>query len=205
MTAARHLEFLFEEPSMESVLPGLLPQILRKGCSFEFRAFQGNRNILKNINNILYNYRCRLPTDRRLVVVLDRDDAYPERKTRPERAAADTDPHTRSQARGELRQMFDRIVIEELETWYFGDREAVRRDHPRIAPNIAKQARHRNPDAIRDGTWDAFARITQNQRYFQTGLGKIKAARTVALNIKPAHTPSRSFTAFHDALTGVTA
>lgn len=98
--------------------------------------------------------------------------------------------------------MSDSIVIKELEAWYFGGWEAVHKAHPRIAPNVPKQARHGNPDAIRGGTWEAFARMMKNQRYFQTRLGRIKAARTIAPDIGPAHNLSRSFSVFHDTLPG---
>lgn len=41
MTAARHLEFLVEEPSMETFLKGLLPRLLPEGCTFGIHPFQG--------------------------------------------------------------------------------------------------------------------------------------------------------------------
>ena len=101
--------------------------------------------------------------------------------------------------------MFNRIVIEALEAWYFGGWEAVGQSHPRIAPNVPQQARYGNPNVVQGGTWEAFVRIMQNQRYFQTRLGKIEAALAIAPNIDPAHSLSRRFTVFHDASAGVTA
>ena len=101
--------------------------------------------------------------------------------------------------------MSDSIAVKELEAWYFGVWEAVHQAHPRIASNVPKRAHHGNPDAIRGGTWEAFARMMKNHRCFRNGLGRIEAVRTTTPNIEPAHNLSRSFSVFHDALAGVTA
>ena len=206
MTAAQHLEFLLEEPSMETFLQGLLPRILPKGCTFNCHVFQGKQDLLRKLESRLRGYKYWLPADRRLVVVLDRDDDDCHAlKRRLERAAVDTNLLTRSQARGEPWQVVNRIAIEELEAWYFGDWEAVRQAYPHVAPNVPQQARYRDPDAIQGGTWEAFERILKRRGYFQTGLRKIEAARTIAPHIDPARNRSRSFTVFRDALIEATA
>ena len=101
--------------------------------------------------------------------------------------------------------MSDSIAVKELEAWYFGGWEAVHQAHPRIAPNVPKRAHHGNPDAIRGGTWEAFARMMKKHGYSRTRLGKVEAAREIALYIDPARNRSRSFTVFHDALIDATA
>ena len=205
MTAAQHLEFLLEEQSMEVFLKGLLPQILPEGCTFNCHPFQGKQDLLRKLEDRLRGYRYWLSAECRLVVVVDRDnDDCHELKRRLERAAANTDLLTRSQARGEPWQVVNRIAIEELEAWYFGDWEAVRQAYPRVAPNVPKQARYRDPDAIQGGAWEAFERILKRRGYFRTGLGKIEAAQTIAPNIDPARNRSRSFTVFRDALIDAT-
>ena len=204
MTAAAHLELLIEEPSMETFLQGLLPRVLPEGCTFNCHVFQGKRNLLRRLENRLRGYR-NLPAECRLVVVVDRDDDdCHELKRRLERAAADTNLLTRSQARGEPWQVVNRIAIEELEAWYFGDWEAVRQAYPRVASNVPQKTGYRDPDAVRGGTWEAFERILKRRGYFQTGLRKIEAARTIAPHINPARNRSRSFTVFHDALIDAT-
>ena len=206
MTAAQHLEFLLEEPSMETFLRELLPRVLPEGCTFNCHPFQGKQDLLRKLESRLRGYKYWLSADRRLVIVLDRDDDdCHELKMRLERAAADMDLLTRSQARGEPWQVVNRIAIEELEAWYFGDWEAVRQAYPRVAPNVPQQARYRNPDAIQGGAWEAFERILKSRGYFRTGLRKIEAARTIARHIDPARNRSRSFKVFHDALIDATA
>ena len=81
MTAARRLEFLIEEPSMEAFLQELLPRVLPEGCEFEFRVFQGKQDLLRKLEKRLLGYRDWLPAECRLVVAVDRDNddrAYPE-------------------------------------------------------------------------------------------------------------------------------
>ena len=205
MTAAQHLEFLLEERSMEAFLQGLLPRVLPQGCAFEFRVFQGKQDLLRKLENRLRGYG-HLPAECRLVVVVDRDnDDCHALKTRLERAMANAGLLTRSRSRSGSWQVVNRIAIEELEAWYFGDWEAVRQAYPRVAPNVPKQARYRNPDAIRGGAWEAFERILKSRGYFRTGLGKIGAARAIAPNIDPVRNRSRSFKVFHDALIEATA
>ena len=206
MTAARRLEFLVEEPSMEAFLQGLLPRILPEGCEFEFRVFQGKQDLLRKLERRLLGYRHWLPADRRLVVVVDRDDGDCHAlKERLERAAADADLLTRSRARGGPWQVVNRIAIEELEAWYFGDWEAVRQAYPKVPSNTPNQARYRDPDAIQGGTWEAFERLLKKRGHFRDGLRKIEAARAIAPNIDPARNRSRSFAAFRDVLAEATA
>ena len=101
--------------------------------------------------------------------------------------------------------MVNRIAIEELEAWYFGDWKAVCRAYPRVSPNIPNQARYRDPDAIRGGTWEAFERIMKIHGYFRGGLGKVQAASAIVQNIDPARSRSNSFKVFHDAIMEATA
>ena len=205
MTAAAHLEFLLEERSTETFLQELLPRVLPEGCTFNCHVFEGKQDLLRKLESRLRGYKYWLSADRRLVVVLDRDnDDCHALKMRLERAAADTDLLTRSQARGEPWQVVNRIAIEELEAWYFGDWEAVRQAYPGVAPNVPQKAGYRDPDAIRGGAWEAFERILKSRGYFRTGLRKIEAARTIAPHIDPTRNRSPSFRVFHDALIDAT-
>ena len=121
------------------------------------------------------------------------DDDCRALKTQLERAAAAAGLLSRAEARGHPWQVANRIVIEELEAWYFGDWGAVRAAYPRVRPNIPRQARYRDPDAIQGGTWEAFERLLKRHGYFTTGLRKVEAARAVAAHIDPARNSSRSF------------
>jgi hypothetical protein len=100
--------------------------------------------------------------------------------------------------------VINRIVIEELESWYFGDWTAVRTVYPRVAATITSQASYREPDTIKGGTWEAFERVLQKAGYFKGGLRKIEAARAIAPHMDPTRNTSRSFQIFREALLEIT-
>ena len=201
MTAAQRLEFLVEEPSMEAFLRGLLPRLLPEGCAFEIRVFRGKHDLMRQLAIRLRGYRNRLSDEYRIVVMMDCDhDDCRTLKVRLEDAAADSGLRTRSQSGDDRWQVVNRIAVEELEAWYFGDWEAVRGAFPRVSPTVPNQARYRNPDAIRGGTWEAFERILKRHGYFRAGLRKIEAARAIAPQMDPARNRSPSFAVFRDAL-----
>lgn len=96
--------------------------------------------------------------------------------------------------------MVNRIVVEELEAWYFGDWEAVRAQYPRVPATVPQRRGYRDPDAIAGGTWEAFERVLQKHGYFEQGLAKIDAARCLGARIEPERQRSASFQTFHAAL-----
>ena len=190
---------------MEVFLRELLPRILPADCDFEIHPFQGKLDLLGNLENRLRGYAQWLPDDWRILVIVDRDDDdCRQLKQQLEDAASGANLRTRSQAGGRPWQLVNRLVIEELEAWYFGDWEAVRSAYPRVSPTVPNQSRYRNPDSVRGETWEAFERILKRHHYFRTGLRKIEAARTVAAYIDPARSRSPSLTIFHDALVEAT-
>ena len=186
---------------MEAFLDTLLHRLLPEGPTFEIHAFQGKSDLLGKLEERLRAYRRWLPDDWRLVVMVDRDnDDCQSLKERMERLAADSGLRTRSKAGGDNWQLVNRVVIEELEAWYFGDWNAVRAVYPNVSPTVPRQARYRDPDAIADGTWEAFERILQRKGYFKTGLRKVEAARAIAAHLAADQNRSRSFAHFRDAI-----
>lgn len=198
--AAQHLEFLVEEPSMEAFLRSLLPRVLPEGRSFEVHAFQGKSDLLAKLENRLKGYASWLPVDWRLVVVVDRDDDdCMELKQRLESAAQRAGVRSRSSSAAGNWQVVNRIAVEELEAWYFGDWEAVKAAYPRAASNLTQRQGFRDPDGV-VGTWEAFERVMQKQGYFRAGLPKIEAARSIGAFVEASRSRSASFRAFHSAL-----
>jgi hypothetical protein len=135
------------------------------------------------------------------VVLVDRDDDdCEELKDRLERMAREAGLRTRSSARGKPWVVVNRIAIEELEAWYFGDWEAVRAAYPRVPATIPARARYRDPDAIVGGTWEALEQVLQRAGYFEAGLAKIGAARKIGEHMVPETNRSRSFQVLRQAL-----
>ena len=108
---------------------------------------------------------------------------------------------TRSYPHGDHFAVLNRIAIEELEAWYFGDWAAVQAAYPRVPATIPNQAAYRNADAIAGGTWERFERVLQRAGYFKSGLRKIEAAQTIGSKIVPEQNRSHSFQTLRAALT----
>ena len=197
-----HLVLLVEEPSMEAFMRALLPRSLPADSSFEVHAFQGKADLLNKLEARLRGYAKWLPANWRILVVVDRDaDDCSLLKQRMESSAKRAGLVTRSRAGAPAWQVVNRIAIEELEAWYFGDWEAVRTAYPRVSPSVARRRGFRDPDAVTGGTWEAFERVMRDHGYFQQGLQKIAAARAIGASVDAGRSKSASFRAFHTALT----
>lgn len=195
-----HLEVMVEEASMEAALEALLPRILHD-TPFRIHVHQGKKDLLQRLPERLSGYRRWLPPGWQILVIVDRDDEdCVELKQELERIAVQAGFGSRGRSRMSVVRVMNRIAIEELEAWYFGDWEAVRAAYPRVSVNIPSQAGYREPDAIQGGTWEAFERVLQGAGYFKGGLRKIEAARLIAAHMKPERSSSRSFQALREAL-----
>jgi Domain of unknown function (DUF4276) len=94
-------------------------------------------------------------------------------------------------------QIVNRIVIEELEAWFFGDPTALRVAYPGVSETLEAKAPFRDPDAIRGGTWEALLRVLQRAGYYRrAGLPKVTNAALIAQHMDPAQNRSRSFQVF---------
>lgn len=185
---------------MEAFLRGLLPRMLPEDCSFQIHPFQGKQDLLSKLEGRLRGYLAWLPKDRCIVVVVDKDDDdCKQLKQQMEQIARRVGLRTSSTSSSNW-QVANRIVIEELEAWYFGDWDTVRSAYPKVPANVPKQRPYRNPDAIAGGTWEAFERLMQKHGYFKGGLPKIEVARVLGQSIDPARCRSPSFRCFRDAL-----
>ncbi len=199
--AAVHVVMLVEEPSMEVFLRALLPRLLPHDRTLEVHPFQGKSDLLGKIEARLRAYASWLPDDARIVVVVDRDDDdCRDLKRRLEDMAARAGLRTRTRAGPAQWQLVNRIAIEELEAWYFGDWAAVRAAYQRVRAAIPNRASFRDPDAIAGGTWEAFERVMQRHGYFKGGLAKLEAARAIGTHLDPSRSRSRSFQVFWSAL-----
>ena len=191
-----HFEILVEEPSAEAMLRTLLPRFIGS-TTFEVYSYGGKSDLLAKLPSRLRGYADWLPRNWRIVVLVDRDaeDCVALKK----RLVADA-VGAGLVTRGLLR-VVNRIAVEEIEAWYFGDWEAVREAYPKVSASVPTQSRYRDPDAISGGTWEAFEKILQAGGYMRGGLQKIEAARAVAACMEPGRNTSHSFQAFWQAVT----
>jgi hypothetical protein len=199
---AVHLEILVEEPSMEAFLRALLPRVLGELATFEVYPYQGKQDLLGKLDDRLRGYTAWLPRNWRIVVMLDRDDDdCIGLKQTVEQLATKARLRTRAAGSSPCWQVVNRIAIEKLEAWYFGDWDAVRAAYPRVNASIPQKAAFRNADSILGGTWEPFERVLQHAGYFTGGLRKTEVARELGQRVDPTRNTSVSFSAFYQAVT----
>ena len=126
----------------------------------------------------------------------DRQDCE-KLKSKLEAAAIEANLVTKTATRsGRHFQILNRIVVEELEAWFFGDVEALVKAYPRISSTLAEKEKYRDPDAIIGGTWEALERVLQHEGYYLGGLPKIEVARQISQYMNPTRNRSKSFNHF---------
>ncbi|MEK8022127.1 MAG: DUF4276 family protein [Candidatus Parabeggiatoa sp.] len=197
----RHIEFILEEASSEAALQILVPKIIERRATFACHVMGGKKTLLKELPARLRGYSRWLPPDWRIVVLIDRDEqACQALKARLEEVCQQAGLISKSIAEDKQAvQVINRIIIEELEAWFFGDVRALRQAYPRF-PDISQKAAFRNPDKIRGGTWETLERLLQKSGYYKGGLQKIDLAKSITPYMEPVRNTSKSFQSFRQAL-----
>lgn len=197
-----NLEVLVEERSAEHALRVLLPRIV-PNADFEVRVFQGKVDLLKKLPDRLKGYASWITrADTCLVVLVDRDDDdCLKLKADMERVASAAGLLTAAAVPASRRaDVLNRIAVEELEAWFFGDVSALCAAYPRIPASLGQRAKYRDPDAIAGGTWEALERVFQNHGYHLGGLAKVAAATAIVQHMNVDVNCSRSFQLFRDGV-----
>jgi hypothetical protein len=197
-----HIEFLVEEPSAEAALQHIIPKVLGDEFSFDVHPHQGKPDLLSKLPGLLRGYSAWLPEDWRIVVLVDGDDdECHELKSTLDAVAHGAGLFAKSTVRSGRRiQVLNRLAIEELEAWFFGDLDALHAAYPRLSKKLANRQRYRDPDAISGGTWETLERELRRAGYYPGGLPKIAAAREISARMVPEHNRSNSFQVFRRGL-----
>ncbi|WP_080901137.1 DUF4276 family protein, partial [Rhodopseudomonas palustris] len=188
-------------PSMEAFLAEMLPRLLAGRATYTIHAHQGKSDLLKKLGDRLRAYAKWLPESSRIVVVIDRDnsDCF-ALKEKMEQLAKEANLLTRKTSANGNWRVVNRLAIEELEAWFFGEWKAVCTSFPKVSSTIPAQAPYRNPDAVTGGTWEALERVLGNAGYFPGGLRKLELAVAIGKHFDPMSATSPSFLTFRDAL-----
>ena len=196
-----HIKFFLEEPSAEEALKHLIPKILEKDVSYEFHTFQGIDEMLEELPKRLKGEQW-IPDNWRIIVLIDEDRKNcHDLKAFLEKAAHDAGFVTKSSAApNENFQVVNRIAIEELEAWFFGDIEALHAAYPKIPKNLQAKARFRNPDAIKGGTYEALRDLLIEKKYFTGWIPKTTVAQRISQHMEPSRNRSKSFQMFVEGL-----
>jgi hypothetical protein len=196
-----HIVVLVEEPSAEVALNLLLPVIIGDRATFQIRTFNGKADLMQSLERQLRGLSRGIPGARFLVLVDRDDDDCLALKHQLESAASRIRLTTPSSAIGGDVRVVNRIVVEELEAWFFGDAEALRVAYPRVPATLERKARFRDPDNIAGGTWEALLRVLQRAGYYRgISLPKLEVAERVAEHMDPERNRSRSFQTFRTGL-----
>lgn len=193
------MEFFLEEQSAAEFINSLLPRIL-PNANYEIHSFDGKQDLLKKLPDRLKAYSSWESRDHMLVVLVDRDDDDCHAlKGQLEDFAAKAGLKTLSRSPCRF-HVINRIAIEELEAWFFGDVEALHQAYPRIPESLGMKAPFRDPDAIKGGTSKRLEKLLKDTGYHPGGLEKIRAAQEISKFMDPDRNRSKSFQVFRDAL-----
>ncbi len=202
-----HLELLAEEASLALVLDKILPKMIPQEITFKIHDFRGKENLLKNLLNRLKAYKTMIENgyDCKIIVLIDEDrEDCNLLKNKLETLAHNAGLITKTSAKNNQKfQVLNRIIIEELEAWFFGDINAICQAYPRISPNLINQKSFREPDKIKGGTWEALERVLKTAGYHQGGLEKYKAALEISAHMNPTINQSKSFQVFYEGLLAI--
>ena len=196
------IEFFLEEPSAKTALNAILPKILSPDVICNFYVFEGKQDLLKELPGRLKGYSNWLPDDWRIIVLVDEDrEDCRELKVKLERIAHDAGFVTKSNSTpGGDFQVVNRLAVEELEAWFFGDVEALHTAYPRVSKDLHNQAKYRNPDAITGGTYEALERLLIRENYYRRQIHKPTVAQNIAPHMEPDRNRSKSFQVFVEGL-----
>jgi hypothetical protein len=187
-----HIEFLVEEPSMEMALKSIVPKIIDTQHTFQFHNFQDKKKLLKRLPKRMQAYANFLPSDWRIVIVVDRDNDDCK-KLKQKLCMA-----SRVVIKRKGNVVLHRIAIEELEAWFLGDIPAIRVEFPKVPANLEKNKKFRDPDAIKGGTWETLDKLLKDYGY--QGLFKTQFAQRIAPNMNVENNRSKSFQVFRDGV-----
>ncbi|MFL0648127.1 DUF4276 family protein [Cylindrospermopsis raciborskii UAM/DH-BiRr] len=192
------IEVLVEEPSAEEALKTLLPKLLKGRSRHKIINFGSKSKLLKLLSQRLSAYGDRISKGEnvRIIVLVDQDnDDCKKLKNQLEGIAQQTGLSTKSKPDSEGRfVVLNRIVIKELESWFIGDTEALRKAFSSLPSISPKSGIFRSPD--NGGSWEALHRFLKKHGIYKNGYPKIEAARRISLHMKPDQNYSPSFNCF---------
>ena len=168
-----NLAIFLEEPSAREMLKGLLPRLLPAQVAVQYVVFEGKYDLDKNLASRLRGW-CKPNTA--FVVLQDQDSddcgALKERLVRKCKEAGKCSAVVR-------------IVCRELESWYFGDLQAVERGLGLAnLRRYADKQRYRIPDSIHSPSLE-LKKITRDA--YQKVRGSREIGPYMSLDLNASH------------------
>lgn len=192
------LEILVEEQSAEEALRHVLPKLTRGRGRARVLNLGSKHKLLRVLPSRLAAYRQRIESGEqlRIIVLVDRDsDDCKKLKQKLERMAGNAGLPTKTSPDEEGRfRVLNRVVVEELESWFIGDPEALRKAFSSLPKINTAAGIFRNPD--NGGSWEALHRFLKKHGIYKNSFPKIDAARRIAPHMDVAANSSKSFQTF---------
>ena len=207
MSNPPRIEILLEEESAQMVLSRLATKILEKvDVELELIHLRGIKSsratIHKKLENRLRAYRGMIRNgDNVGVMILIDKDHHDCKKLKQdlETVVQRVGLHTKTSPHGDRFRVVNRIVIEELEAWYFGDPAAIKAAYPKINDSVL-QERSRNPDAIKGGTKEKFYQLLKKSGYYRGCSMQMDIADNISPHMQPDRNTSPSFKHFANGM-----
>lgn len=176
--------FLLEERSMKEVLDVLLPQILPENVSFKTIPHSGKSDLQQSIPRKLKVWNT---PDTKFVIVQDQDSADCIRLKN----------QLMELAKPMGREVLIRIACRELESWYFGDLNAVSQAYGKDVRYLAAKKKYRVPDQIGNPKKELQQIFPKHQQ--------IEGARKISRYMSIEGNTSHSFRCFVDGVKRIAA
>ncbi|MEH1838490.1 MAG: DUF4276 family protein [Nostoc sp.] len=174
----------------------MVTKIIGYTHTLKIHNFQNKDRLLKKLPERMKAYANFVPDDWRIVIIVDEDRCdCQELKRKLCDASSVVTKH-----KGNI--VLHRIAVEELESWFIGDVTAIRAEYEKIPVSLSQQAKFRNPDTIKGGTWEQLDKILKKYGY-ETGLQKINFAEKVSPHMDVENNLSRSFQIFQYGLRNI--
>jgi len=201
MTRTR-LEILVEEQSAEEALRHLLPKIIKGRECAKVHNLESKSKLLKVLPARLaaYSRMIKKGEPLRIVVLVDRDsDDCEKLKNRLESMAGQAGLPTKTSPgdKGHF-LVLNRVAVEELESWFIGDPEALRKAFTGLPKIDVTKGIFHNPD--NGGSWEALHRYLKKHNIYRNSFPKIDAARRIAPHMEIVANRSKSFRIFISGL-----
>jgi hypothetical protein len=191
------IDFFTEEESARIILDAILPQILPDGTEWNVYAFHGKNDMLVKLTNRLRAYHHEPLSSRKVVVLIDSDHQdCSEVKSRLEKIAKTAGLVTKTSNSKSFR-VVTRIIIEELEAWFFGDIEALSSAYASVPKSLATKKGYEFPDLIHDPV-EQLSHILKKE--YSGRLPKLEVAGRISRYMIAERNRSLSFQAFCDGV-----
>jgi hypothetical protein len=197
------LTILVEEESTQAFLAEFLPRLDIARASFKVLNLGSKPKLLGKLGTRLSALREDIGAGaaRHVLVLVDRDgDDCVELKRFMETASRGSGLATKSSPRQDGSfDVVNRVLVSELECWFLGDPEALRRAYPSLPPATRGKGHFASPERR---NWEFAEAYLQKHGIYRGGLKKVEFAQRLGreLGLKPHDNACRSFREFLAAL-----